>query len=394
MQKSEHARARRYPWHFALFLMAYYITNAVYQGFVPLYFREVGMSTQQIGVLLAAVPLVSIFTQPMWGTLGDRMKSRNALLRVLAVCAALVVTLFQISDTLIYLLFMVSLFSCFYTAIQPMGDSIILEALHPQRQPFGPIRLAGGLSFAVASLVVGRVLTGEVRVVLYITAALLGLTCLSTLALPKTPGHQSGKRKMSPVVLLRQPHLTRLLTFMMLQQVTMGYFYAFFSVHFTSLPGGNNALLGWCYFISAVSEMPFLIFSDRLFQKLGAGTLLCTSAATLTLRWISLALLSDATWVMLTQVLHGWGFIVMTVSTSKYINNTVPPELKSSGQMLLAVVGYGIARVVGSLGGGLLASAVGMQNGYWVCAAITLGALVAFAPSYLGKPPLNGEARG
>ena len=79
---------RRYPWHYALFLVAYYMANAVYQGFITVYFKDVGLSTLQIGALMSAVPIVSILTQPLWGALGDRAKSRNNVLRIMAAGAA------------------------------------------------------------------------------------------------------------------------------------------------------------------------------------------------------------------------------------------------------------------------------------------------------------------
>ena len=94
---------------------------------------------------------------------------------------------------------------------------------------------------------------------------------------------------------------------------------------------------------------------------------------------------------MISQVLHGGGFIVITVSMAKYISLTVPAELRSSGQMLLAVTGFGIARVAGNFLGGLAAMRVGEGAVFWFCAALTLLALIGFAPYYLKKPPLNGE---
>ena len=59
--------------------------------------------------------------------------------------------------------------------------------------------------------------------------------------------------------------------------------------------------------------------------------------------------------------------------------------------MLLAVTGFGIARVAGNFLGGLAAMRMGEGNVFWFCAALTLLTLLVFAPYYLRKPPLNGE---
>ena len=179
--------------------MAYYVTNSVYQGYLTVYFKNVlRFNATQIGTILAGVAIVSVLSQPFWGTRGDRMKSRNALIRYLCLgAAAMILTLLMVKDYVAVLL-ITCLFACFYMSIQPMGDSVILEALQKHDQPFGPVRMAGGLSFAFFSLLYGKIVdkTGNDVITLYAIAALLGLTLLSTFALPETPGRQAmGARR-------------------------------------------------------------------------------------------------------------------------------------------------------------------------------------------------------
>ncbi len=389
-------RKSRYPAHYALFLIAYYVTNSVYQGFMSLYYTNIGFTSAQTGTIFAAVALVSVFTQPFWGTCGDRMKVRNVLLRLLALAAGLLMLCFELTEKFAPLLLLGCMFSAFYTSIQPLGDSIILENLQKKgNHPFGPIRLAGGLSFAVSSMAFGRLLNapGRENWAVYLTAGLCGMIILSTFALPKTAGQQAvGGRKMSITALFKQKELMKLMAFMAPLMITMGYFYTFFSPHFVSLEGGNSALLGWCYFISACSEIPYLINSDKLFDKLGVGKLMCISASTLAIRWIIVATSDNYVLTMCSQLLHGWGFIVMTVGLAKYINLTVPAELRASGQMLLGAVSFGVARVVGNLGGGLLADAIGRQNVFFISAGVCLVTLAIFAPYYLRRAPMNGRS--
>lgn len=378
----------------ALFLIAYYLTNAIYQGYLTLYYdKALSLNSTQIGAISAGVAIISVIAQPLWGAAGDRAHSRNSVIRMLCAlsCAAILCLLFV--KTFLPALLLACVFACFYTSIQPLGDSIVLENLQKGDRPFGPIRLAGGLSFAVASLIFGRVADGEGREIwsIYFVAALLTVTLVATLALPKTPGRQARGRRMSIITLLKNKELMRLMVFLTLIQITMGYFYSFFSVYFNSMPGGSKSLLGWCYFISAFAEIPYLLNSDRLFNKVGAGKLLCVAAFALAARWLIVGLSDNYVIVMLSQALHGWGFIVITVAMAKYINVTVPPELKASGQMLLAIGSFGISRVIGNLGGGVLADAIGKQQVFLICAAICFLTLAAFAPYYLRHRPLNGE---
>ncbi|MDD6883717.1 MAG: MFS transporter [Eubacteriales bacterium] len=390
-----HTQDGGYPYRFALFLISYYVTNSVFQGFMSLYYTARGFSAGQIGVIYACIALVSLIAQPIWGITADRSNSKNNVLRLLAACAMLSMLAYLLAKSFLPLLMLACLFSVFYTSIQPMGDSIILEALYKGgRKPFGPIRLMACLSFAVASMLFGRIITqGHETRAIYCTAALCGGMFFATWVLPRTPGMQAvGGRRMSFSTLLKNRELMLLMLFAMLLQITMGYFYTFFSPHFVSLPGGTSALLGWCYFLSAVSETPFLLNSDRLFRRFGAGKLMCVSALMLSLRWIIVASCDNALVVMLSQLLHSMGFIVITVTSSLYIDRTVPPELKASGQMLLAVVSFGVARVAGNLGGGLLADWMGRQNVFYLCAILCGISFLCFTPYYLRHKPLNGEA--
>lgn len=383
---------KNYPWRYAAFMITYYTVNAVYQGYISKYFQMRGATTAQLSVLLAAAPMISIVSQPFWGMRGDRAKSRNRVLRLMILLGVGLILMLPLSNAFGWMLLFNALFAAQYTSIQPMGDSIILESLLARgNQPFGPLRLCGSLSFAVVNLGFGLLVGERFEWVIWLSAALLAGVFLSTYLLPSTPGHQAETgRKMSLVDLFRVPGMPPLLALFMMLQLCMGYFYSFFSIHFTALPGGSMTLLGLAYFISATSELPFLLNADRLFDRLGAGRLMCLSALTMLTRWVLLAACPNVAVVLCSQVLHGGGFIVMSVSMAKHVNATVPAELKSSGQLLLAVVGFGLARVFGILGGGLLSSTLGgTRHAFLIMAGVCALALILFAPRYFRRAKAN-----
>lgn len=379
---------RGYPGHMAIFMMSYYITNCMYQSYMSLYYTSLNFKSGQIGAINAGVAVASLIAQPVWGVCGDRVSSQSRLLGILALTAGAIALTFRLSKDFLPLLLLAGLFSCFYTAIQPMGDAVVLKKLEEKRQPFGPLRLAGCVAFAVAGMIFGRLLDGAdgARFVPVYVAALCAVTAVATLSLPNTPGGQcSHGRRISFAELLKEKELMRLLALMTPVQITMGYFYTFFSPHFVSLPGGDGSLLGICYLISAVGEIPFLLLSDKLFDRFGPGRLMLVSAAALTARWLILSVSRSVPIVMASQLLHGWGFIVMTVCMAKYISRTVPEELRTSGQMLLAIVSFGIARVMGNLGGGILADVIGRQRVFLLASGICAVTFCGFAPCYLKR---------
>lgn len=361
------------------FPIAYYAANAVWQGYMSLYYRGIGFGEGKIGLISAAMALAALLLQPVWGKLGDRSKKTNRLLALLALLSGAVLLPVLAHDGFFWQMAFACLFYVFYCALLPMGDSILLEVLNRNDMPFGPYRLAGAVSFAAAGAAFGGVLDrwGRKSVVL-VSAGLLVLTAFAAWMLPESK--RKPKRKPAFRALFRDRDLMIMLAFMIPVQMTMGYFYTFFSTYFSALPGANPQLLGVGYAIATAGEIPYLLFCDRIFDRFGAARPMCVSAFVLMLRWILLGFSKNAYPALASQILHGGGFIVMTVSMAKYIAAHTDENLRASGQMLLSMASYGIARVAGNLGGGFLAERYGGANVFLLAAGVCFAALCAFAP--------------
>ena len=364
-------------------MAAYYAVTSVYQNYISKYFGAQGLTDIEIGVLMAAPPLISLVAQPVWGTLGDRSRSKTAVFRLMYLASAVLILSYLISSSFWYLLIAVTAYSFFFTALQPMNDTVALEGL--EGAPFGPVRIAGTMSFAILSPLAGTIIGERWNLSIWMTGGLLIVAAMVTFLLPPVPGHQSesGHKKMKFTELFKQKELMLLLGFVMPLQISMGYFYTYFSLHFTELEGANSTLLGLCFTISSAAEIPFLLFSNRLYNRFGAGKLLITAGIAVTIRWILLGTLTNVYAVMATQLFHGWGFIVMTVTMAYYVNDHVPAELKASGQMLLGIVGFGFARAIGNLGGAAFINLFGRQGTFYVSAVLSGVAVLCYFKKYM-----------
>lgn len=365
----------RIHWRWALFSLGYYGANAVYQGYISLYYTQLGFRSDRLGYISAATALAAIAAQPLWGTLGDRTQKRTRLLGLLSIAAALALLPALLGQGFALQILIAALFYAFFCALLPLGDAILLEGLG-EGGSFGPYRLAGGLSFAVSGAIYGA-LSLPAGGAVWCTSMLLVAAAGAAQLLPDSPGRQRARVPFAR--LLQNKELLVLILFLLPVQSTMGYFYTFYAPHFKALPGGTEALLGLSYLISAASEVPYLLLCDRIYRRFGAVRPMCVSAGVMALRWLLLGLCRSAPAALLTQLLHGGGFIVLSVSMAKYIADRVAPELRTSGQMLLNMVSFGAARVIGNLGGGLLAEGIGRGNAFFAGAGICVAALAIFA---------------
>src|SRR5690606_31248199 len=84
-------------------------------------------------------------------------------------------------------------------------------------------------------------------------------------------------------------------------------------------------------------------------------------------------------WLLPAQVLHGFIFIVLTVTMATYINKEVPKELKASGQTFNGLLNLGVARIIGSFAGGIATTSFGMRNVFMYNSIIALVCMGFFA---------------
>ena len=281
-------------------------------------------------------------------------------------------------------------FAFFFTGIQPMSDSIVLEALQRSRGSFGPLRIAGSLGFALTNLLSG-LFEGRAHLVPWGTVAFLCLFLVALPCYPPTPGHQRGRVQVKLRAVLAIPHMWQLLALTTSLMLAIGFFYSYYTIHFTSLPNGTLGLLGVSYFIAAFSELPFLLLSQRLYRRFGAGRLLLTAGFLLFVRFLILGFARDARVLLFSQAIHGGNFIVVMVTMAMFINHSVPDEVKAGGQMLLGVVGYGTARVFGTFIGGTISRlAGGPAGGFLAMAGLCLLALLGFGPYFLKRRAITG----
>ena len=137
-----------------LFPAAYFAANAVYQGYISLFYTRLGFHSGQLGAISAATAAAAMAAQPLWGRIADRARSRRRVLALLALAAALLLPLALAGRGFGFQLAAAALFYAFFCALLPLGDAILLES---EGESFGAYRLAGGASFALAGALFGAV---------------------------------------------------------------------------------------------------------------------------------------------------------------------------------------------------------------------------------------------
>lgn len=356
-----------------LFMIAYYGASAVYQGYMSLFYEGIGLNRAQIGAVNAAAAVSALAAQPLWGAAGDRVKRRKVLLCAVACMSALILPAALPKSEFFAQIVASAGFFAFYSALLPLGDAVILSS--EEKRIYGRIRLSGGVSYAVFSLLGGWLIgLSDAKYALWLTSAMLLCAAISALFLPEKAKEKAHTRFLPA---LKDGELRALLLFMLPSQIAMGFFYAFFALHFMSLSKASHILLGVANLISALAEIPYLALGDRIYERFGAGKTMLAATAALSFRFFLLGTCKNAYVALASQILNGIGYIAVGVSMAKYIGQRLP-ENAAAGQSLISLLFYGASRLIGSLLGGFIAQRLGVGKVFGMISALCALSVTAF----------------
>jgi len=374
----------RFPYKFFALYALIYMCNAVYNTFIPVYLDNTGFSESATGTLLALGPFMTIISQPIWGSACDRATYKNTILKIVLLGSSLAILLYPGSTNYYYLFAVMSLFMFFQTSVTSVSDAITLEYLYNSGWKFGPIRMAGTIGFAIMSIVTGSLTRNSLNLIFPIYFLVSFSAFLTAFSLPKVKGHQSRDKKISFLKVFKYPELTMMLAYTLIIQGTLGFYYSFFPIYYKQL-GADTTILGLAYLISALSEIPFLLFAEKILSKLGPKNTLLLSGTAAAIRWFLIYAVTNVHVLLLVKLLHGFTFIVLSYTMATYINRTIPKELRASGQAAAGVVGMGVARIIGSVLGGFASDLLGIKQVFLYNSLAAFAAVAFFGILFMKK---------
>ena len=326
------------------------------------------MSPEDLGLLMAMLPLGRLIGAPIWGWIADRFRAAGLLLRLGCAAALIGVALLYLADTAAEAEIAVLLFSLGRVPLGPLWDAAVLDALARERRPpaaYGRVRLWGSVGFAGAA-----VLSAQVPDPLLLCLALSTATLLLSFAFP-TRG-EGGPAPVLPALraLSATPGFWLVLAWAATQALTVSVYDTFFSVHTRAL-----AAPGWVLPASVALgvgvEVGVMRLSAPILQRLGVRRAMILASATGLLRWPLTALAPSPLALVLAQSLHGTTFALFWLAGVQWFVRRSPPEISASSQSLYAAASYGLGALLGALLAGRLQLYGGSAAIFWGMAAVS-----------------------
>lgn len=331
----------------------FYAGVGTFIPFNALYYRSLGFSGLELGVLTSLPAIATALLGPIWGILADTFGVHRQIMRVVLLLAAGIVWMLTDITTFVPFMVVIALLAVVLVPVPSLWDSYAVSAVERGGAPYGVLRIFGSLGFTVMVLFMGRIMAdGLSTVFLYAYAACFVVTFLVSLRLPAL-GERQPRRLLDGLQSVTRSSLYRLLLLVAFL-ISLGYttINVYLTLHIESL-GGDTGIAGVAFATSALTELPIIGFGAIILRKLGARNVIYIALGVYILRFALLGFTFNTSFVLMAQTLHGLSFGMFLIASVTLAHRLVGRENAATAQALLAMVTVGLGSISGSLLGGL-----------------------------------------
>ncbi len=354
-----------------------YGLNALYYCFIQIYLQK-HHSEEAAGILLSIGPAVLIFAPVIWGMLADKAKSKNSVLSLAVIGAAVFYFALMFNQSFIYLAIMLAACMFFMSPFGSLVDIITLEYISDTNRQYGPIRIMGTIMYGLVPLILTRFTDSNINIIFYAYICMAVPTVISIILSPKVAGHSAGKKRLNIAPLFRDYKLLVLFLFAAIAHFSWAYYLNFFPAHLTDTLNQSQQIWGINTFLTVLGEIPFFLAFNKLFEKLSIKYLLLFSIVSTIIRYFCLALITNVPALLIVGCITGVAVTIFTYCASYYIGKYVSPDVKASANSLLYALGNGIPKVLAGALGGFMTASLGYTSSMLICMALNVVALVVF----------------
>ncbi|EIV1854748.1 3-phenylpropionate MFS transporter [Vibrio vulnificus] len=365
-----------YGW-ISQYFLGFFFAYGVYLPFWSLWFKEQGVSSTDIG-LLVGIGLATRCVANM--VITPRIHKAEHImpaLRWLSFAALIFVGFHFFTGGSFWLMALATvLFNLCCGPVVPLSDALANYYARLKMLDYGRTRLWGSIAFIAGSTVVGYLISlYGTDMILY--TALVGV-CVSLLlsmrsanVMPVTRSEHHSER----------PKLTQLLTdgpvvkFLLLAALIQGSHAAYysFSAIYWQQAGHSEEIIGYLWSLGVVSEVAVFALSKRLFAGWSLRALFVAASIGVMLRWGITASTTLLLGLVLVQLLHGVTFAMAHIAAIQYIQNSEEHKMVALQALYNALpLGAFIAAMTAFSGWGFEHWGA---NVFWVMAAMGLVAL-------------------
>ncbi|SDM77126.1 Predicted arabinose efflux permease, MFS family [Paenibacillus sp. yr247] len=347
--------------------------------YLSLYFTEdIGMNAGAFGVFMAVSSLSGVVVNSLIANRSDRELDRKWIIMFAIISSALGYASYLVFHNFFILLIVVSLFSGLGAPVMPQIFAYAQESANvsnPDDKTFAmsTLRSLFSLGFLVGPLAGTLFLTWMGYKGLFLGTSTIYLTIASLVFLflqKKAVESNTGKRKSTGTASLKnrqiwQPFIAFIFLFAV---ITINSFNT--PLFIVNELHGTHTDVGLVVSVCAGLEIPIMLVLGALSRKISNHTLMMIACVIAVIYYIILSVSTHSWQLIAAQLLQATFIAIVLGNGLSYFMNLLPnsPGLSTTIYSNGSIIG----RLVGNLGGGIIAQFAGFRHVYWICLAIVI----------------------
>lgn len=363
---------------FATVMSTYWISFFSIAGFTVVLLQSKNFTDSEIGILLALQSFASIISQPIISGFAGK-NPHIPLKRIIAVllfAAAVIVSILYFLPHIFLLGALIFVFIGMTQMSAPSLMNAVAMQLTNAGIPinYGAARGIGSLSFAVAGLLLGKLvdISGINTIIpVFVIFALITGFLMLRLRKPEMPADPTKLDLIQTSVLPKQ---SSLFAFLKNNRAYTGFCIAsvfLFGSHAcinSFLPnimdslGGSLTDQGITRSLAASVELPIMFFYSVLATRINTHKLLIVSAFSFFLKALATLLVPSIGFLFAIQILQMPAFGLYAPTAVHFSDHSVSDADRIRSQAIAMVAGIGMGNVIGNLGGGFVLDIWGLDR--------------------------------
>ncbi|WP_423363795.1 MFS transporter [Mycoplasma sp. P36-A1] len=343
----------------------YWMLFCSLSAFASIFLLANNLENNQIGIILASCNIISAVSQPILSKIINskcRLTLKSLLLysSILLFFCTLLMIIFN--DNLVIKLIAYILAFILIYSIQPFVNALGFDYANSGHEVnFGFSRAIGSLAFAVASFIIGNLIAiYTINIFAYIILFEVIIFCLIIYILPNQVHTVEKTTIHSKNFFATYPQVTLVLIGTMFLFIFHTFIVSYLS-QIVSVFNGDSSTVGTLLTIAAISELPAMIFYEKLLKYKNSQFWMFLSAVFYLIRSIIIYTAISIAMVGASQLLQSLSFALFTASSAYYINSVLKPDDRIFGQTIL-MVSITVGCVFGNLIGGQLLLSYGVST--------------------------------
>jgi PPP family 3-phenylpropionic acid transporter len=359
-----------------LYYLIFFGGSGFLSPFINLFFIHQGLSGAQVGSIASIFAFVTLLAAPFWTSRSIGWQNPRAALQLFVLLTALSY-LFLSQQTVFWGIALFSVMRALVSAgISPLSDSLALTLTKASGAGYGSVRVWGSLGWVIFVPFSGWLIERTALVTSLLGAALL--TATASLILFGISQEPFGGRRVSSARLTLREQLGKLrhnpaMIGLALMVIVIGIgssgVLLFENVYLQQL-GASNTLIGVIGTLSAVVELPCMLWADRLIARRGSYRILLLSLPLYFGLRVFVLLFPSIVAISLSRALAGFCFSFYTVALTRFIaEQSSPTETRT----MLALYTVTITNLVSIVSAPLAGAAFDAFGARWLYLIAAIG---------------------